>query len=1021
MIKKILLTFLMVMMCNFANATQCFKLPPKEAATLLSNDTQIQVKIAAAHRYEIQKGQCQGGRISAESFWKLCSMAGIDIKTQNGKAQCYNKVAELIEHNGVYYRACGKDAKMLGTKGACINLFKDIQVQTTQGITLAQEFVRITYKLDGLKCKNDRRPADNTDSIEYTNQDFVQCYLPALDKYFEFEFDDLKESSSEKPKRDFARGVCMIYGKKAEDESDLFGAQKTNVYCIASQSECAVINETAKKFGGYATHKNEIKADSVKRQYPDNGCKVSLGHKLVMLKSELKTAYGINNFTFCKGGNLQFQNTGGLTDTLKTYVANAAHISPSSVRCNSIPDVYRGEGCNSGPGFSTSDDIISCYVGQNQIDFVFDDVNEFSSKYAQGAQQGADCIVAGGTYTGKKCVNMGKEQCELLAKTNLKNCPECKAVKWDGKNCSLPSSATATNIKKGVDITLIVAGAVVGVAVTFATAGEAGVPTLALVLTGVETLGAGIELGAQLKIDAIADDFLSKSNQCKSASCAQSLIKNNFQHLADSQNDFTEVEISAIDSEMARLASLIPVESDFWAEIGLSSLSMSDNQSGLFENWTPEQAWRAVGIALQMASVVTAVGKWVSTKAKTAVTKLSKSSKVLEQKTKDAADYVMDARAQLTPKQAEYRQKLNLRTIDPSTLKGDDVELYVLWKKYAPRNQSFYDFKQMGTLSELQERFKNVASWDDIEKVNLLDGKIEKFYKTHPDAFYDFGVYGPNYARSKYPELADLLDQERKLDMEVPGGIQNVRSQISQGGTSYSTLNYKLMKKDAETGIETVKEELFYKYNEKAARGEMTVNEAIKANIQEEKYADVIYYGNQVSSDLVDEVAALRIEQVDKILNDTPELKNLGARWATLSNEEKLAAAQEISDQLMLRNGVRSGDLPKVINVKKAPGNRGTFVTAMDNNTYKIVDSQTELDLDQLEDFSDFMNVISHEVGGHGVNKLNPNAGALGTQMKPIGSTLKTADAPYEIYRIKPEEQSAWRVGDAVEESLKIQ
>ena len=77
----------------------------------------------------------------------------------------------------------------------------------------------------------------------------------------------------------------------------------------------------------------------------------------------------------------------------------------------------------------------------------------------------------------------------------------------------------------------------------------------------------------------------------------------------------------------------------------------------------------------------------------------------------------------------------------------------------------------------------------------------------------------------------------------------------------------------------------------------------------------------------------------------------------------------------------------------------------MDNNTYKIVDSQTELDLDQLEDFSDFMNVISHEVGGHGVNKLNPNAGALGTQMKPIGSTLKTADAPYEIYRIKPEEQ----------------
>ena len=634
MIKKILLTFLMVMMCGFANADQCFKLSPRAAASALSKDTEIQTKIVAAHRYEIRRNEasnkCHGGKINAESFWKLCSMAGIDIKTQNGKMQCYNKVADLIEHNGTYYRACGKDAAKLGSYGACVNVFKNIQVQTTQGIALAQEYVLKKFNLKGLKCNNERRRADNTDAMKYINQDFVQCYLPVKNTYFEFEFDDLKESADEDIRMGFASGVCIIHDKKVEFDTMLFGLAKVgNVYCIASKSECDSIKKTAEKLGGTAVHKSEEKNAKALKQYPDNGCRVGMGG-IIWNRKDLKTAYGIDNFIFCKGGSLQFQNTGGLTDALKTYVANAAKVQASSVRCDPATKTYRGSGCNPN-GFEFKDDIISCYVGTNQIDFVFDDVNEFSSKYAQGAQQGMDCIVEGGTYNGKKCMHLGKEQCETLRLANLKNCPECKAVKWDGEHCTLPSSKTATNLKKGADIAMIVGGAVVGIVLTVATAGESGAPVLVWVLTGIETVGAGIEITAQLKIDSIADDFFAQSGKCKDAKCAEDLLKKYFDRLVNVQGDMNKVEISAANEEIARLANIIPDDAPIWEQIG-DNLTLEENAKGLFEGWEPEQIWRAVGIGLQFVSVGAALTKFVFGKSP----RLQEATKVIARKLKNA-------------------------------------------------------------------------------------------------------------------------------------------------------------------------------------------------------------------------------------------------------------------------------------------------------------------------------------------------------------------------------------------------
>ena len=201
----------------------------------------------------------------------------------------------------------------------------------------------------------------------------------------------------------------------------------------------------------------------------------------------------------------------------------------------------------------------------------------------------------------------------MLAKANLQNCPTCKKVEYKNGVCQLPSGADAIQAQKDQRIALIVGGAVVGVVVTVATAGTAGAPVSAVVFTLVETTGAVMEYNAQVKIDAIADEFLLTSQKCKSASCAEKLVKQNLQRLSNVAGDMQAAERNAVDHELARLVGLLPDDSQLLIDIiGGESLTGA-NQKSLFDadSWEPEQVWRAVGITLQMTSIFASVGRWV--------------------------------------------------------------------------------------------------------------------------------------------------------------------------------------------------------------------------------------------------------------------------------------------------------------------------------------------------------------------------------------------------------------------------
>lgn len=603
--------------------------------------------VSVISEYNNQLKQSNGTGISAQKLWNICAIAGWDIKQPSGKSQCQKFVNALVEKSSIkFYHACDKQYK--GKAGyICVDdfftnkIYGGTQVNLTPGQTLAKEYARLKHNDSTVQCRNKFDPGILDDTL--------MCTSHNKNAYYEFVFDDLEEPKDQTIKNSIQNAICRMYDAKPTTAGCAGGG--TNVSgtatcwsasCAADSAKCAKINQSMAKFGYSAIYK-------------DNKCEINFNS--INDKSELKTAYGIDNFIFCHG--IQVANIPSVESYLKQYIAERAGVSASSVKCDSGFNTYTGTGCTANGITDIKDDIKTCRVGNNQIDFVFDDINEKWKKTVEGGVQGMSCIVTGGTYSGKRCIGLGEQQCNILRQSNLKECPECKAAKWDKEtqSCLLPSSKSAQNLQKGVNISLIVGGAVVGVALTVVTAGAAGAPVTAIVLTGIETVGAGIELTSQLKINGIADDFLVESNKCKNATCAKKMLSQNLQRMANYANDMTAAEADAVDTEMARLANLIPDDDEIWATMLVNGTDMADNKLGFFDtdSWEPEQVWRAVGIGLQLAPLITGITKWAISKS----SRVAKSTAAIKQKFARAIQSIDNApESTLRAKRLELKQQI---------------------------------------------------------------------------------------------------------------------------------------------------------------------------------------------------------------------------------------------------------------------------------------------------------------------------------------------------------------------------
>ena len=63
---------------------------------------------------------------------------------------------------------------------------------------------------------------------------------------------------------------------------------------------------------------------------------------------------------------------------------------------------------------------------------------------------------------------------------------------------------------------------------------------------------------------------------------------------------------------------------------------------------------------------------------------------------------------------------------------------------------------------------------------------------------------------------------------------------------------------------------------------------------------------------------------------------------------------------------------------------------------YKIY---MEFDPNKLNSFDDFVNTVTHEIGGHGIEKLNPNVTAVGAQRLDAGRGM--ISDKFNLYRLE--------------------
>ena len=549
-------------------------------------------KKTAINTYKDKLKANGGAGVSAADLSEVCNAGGLD------QTKCTAFISDLNEMSKFYDVCASSAGAPSGSK--CITFFADTDVQELSARGLIKQYATVQLNKDILACKKNPRSAKNFFGVP---QYFLACRSVNTGAAYEFEFDDIKESIDDTIKGEIADALCRMYGFTSKN-----GNSKMCKNAAAGTNQCKTLNDAALTFGASArVSKNE-----------PTWCIFEFD--VVTKKSQLKTACGINNFVFHTG--IQVQSDSGFMDTLKQHVAQKCGTVPQSVTCSDNFVTYTGEGKK-----SRKDDIVSCSYNGQQIDFVFDDVNEAMNYVAKGGKQGMLCINSNGVFDGKNCSMVkNKAACDALQQQNTQVCPECKDIEWDAKNqtCVLKSAKFATNVQKSVKIATIAGVAVVAVVTTVGTGGAAGGVWATIAVAGDIALitGATVQVTSEAVMTyGIFEPFVKKANQCfvnNDVACAEDLIINELNRMQSYSKDLTETEAKALDLVFVKLIEMLPNDSRFWTDFYNNPEFFECHISNGIETCTvkeSKQFWqvaRTVGNSLMIAGgvlkLISAVG-----------------------------------------------------------------------------------------------------------------------------------------------------------------------------------------------------------------------------------------------------------------------------------------------------------------------------------------------------------------------------------------------------------------------------
>lgn len=504
-------------------------------------------------------------------FYGLSCFGANKIDTATMRNNLKNRTIRIY-----YYESCNNG------NGTCIDLFKDINVQMIQAVGIAEEYIKHHHNHD-VKCSAKYR----TD----WNDDYIKCAdKTGAKNYYELQFDDIKESLDNKIKQDVFTAICKTYGGEKREKSDACFFDR-HTYSINHEK---FINSLAKfnysspcePYFGYGE-----KLSSTYICSPNFNSKLASNY-------QLKTAFGIDPRKFA---HLQLKSGADLEFLLKRYTQNqitAAGQKMVSFSCaKSFQTYYTGNNFN-----NRKEDILTCTANGQEIDFLFDDMNENLDYESDAGTAGLNCIAAaGGVFDGKRCNGLTRTQCDELNKK--------VPTKWDTTfdTCVLINADQAALLNDAAKIAGIVVTGATLAAITVVTGGTGTMVFIAAVGTGTATVGSTVIAATELQNNSKARDFLAKSANCKTSDCAEDTLAYFIKETAAYYEEKDNQLWAAMDEELNRILNLLPIDSRPMKSLSETISEQQDIEN--IDNWPLSRKIELAGQSLVIiGSVMGIVG-----------------------------------------------------------------------------------------------------------------------------------------------------------------------------------------------------------------------------------------------------------------------------------------------------------------------------------------------------------------------------------------------------------------------------
>lgn len=622
---------------------------------------------------------------------------------------------EKQKANMKYYEVCGKDKSKTGIRKYCVeDFFNWTQTQTDQAIGFAQDYARIKNS-HTVYCKKQHR--------ESGNDDYIACATIDGSAFYEFKFDDIKESVDKDRRKTERSALCRLAG------GDVGFFDASNDVCKnLNTAQCANLDKLAKKYG------HEAKWDKNKCRFTDYGLETMSSEKF---DKSLAKIDGLDNYAFFKIQVIGIRNNFVLEEEIKKYIKNNLS-GYQEVRCDpGYRTIKKADGFLA-KVVGNHDDIKRCYANNKPIDFVVDDLSELAGYERDSGESGAKCIANDGKFDGHYCRGLTKDECFELERLMLK---ELKSHGWAGDDdlvdwderagaCELNASQFANNLNKTGKYTAIAGLTIAGVFTGGTTT------AVAVSLMSVELAGMAGEIVTERQKELLpqrwADRFLKASTVCQKPECAEKTLRENMGKISQASDMLNRDVLKQVDEELARLAELLPDDR-------LAEVLQNPKSPGCWATWECQQT---IFTVMQMASLGAAVGKalvklpqvlskkFAAVAAKNATNGATHAGAVTNVVTKatDKADDVVDAVWDATAKR--FRDPKTGRFVSGYTKWSDELAEIGVKESVVNGKKVYTDVKTGATLSETQVLNKIPTSMNDdfakigVRQIEQADGTV---------------------------------------------------------------------------------------------------------------------------------------------------------------------------------------------------------------------------------------------------------------------------------------------------------